>query len=284
MSAVGNLARFIAAHPLTREARLNAWARFVSWQIRSRMRDEVIVPWIDGQRLAVRRGMTGATGNIYAGLHEFADMMLVLHLLRQGDLFLDVGANVGSYTVLASGVRKATTWAFEPDPDALRALRRNVDINALGSRVVIHETALGEIDGELAFTRGMDAVNRVAGDGEANVRTVAVRRLDTLIGTAAPLMMKMDVEGYEPSVLRGAQDLLAQDGLKVIELETLTAEVEASLDHHGFRRACYDPFHRSLTAAPSGPPASNAVFVRDWKLVADRLRSAPAVGILGKSI
>jgi FkbM family methyltransferase len=284
MSALANVARFFAAHPLTREARLNAWVRFLSWQIRSRMRDEVIVPWIDGQWLAVRRGMTGATGNIYAGLHEFADMMLVLHLLREGDLFLDVGANVGSYTVLASGVRRATTWAFEPDPDALRALRRNVDINALGSRVVIHETALGDIDGELPFTRGMDTANRVADDGEAKVRTVAARRLDTLIGTAAPLMMKMDVEGYEPYVVRGAQRLLAQDCLNVIELETLTDEIVASLEHHGFRRAYYDPFLRSLTAAPGRPLAANAVFVRDWKLVANRLQSAPAVDILGKAI
>jgi hypothetical protein len=42
------------------------------------------------------------SGNIYAGLHEFGDMAFVLHFLRAGDLFADVGANIGSYTVLAS--------------------------------------------------------------------------------------------------------------------------------------------------------------------------------------
>jgi hypothetical protein len=49
-------------------------------------------------------GMTGATQNIYVGLQEFVDIMLTLHFLRKGDLFLDMGANVGSYTILASGV------------------------------------------------------------------------------------------------------------------------------------------------------------------------------------
>ena len=41
---------------------------FLRWQIVSRVRDEVIVHWIDGTRFAAKRGMTGATGNIYAGL------------------------------------------------------------------------------------------------------------------------------------------------------------------------------------------------------------------------
>lgn len=61
---------------------------------------EVQFDWIEGARLMVRNGMTGATGNIYCGLHEFTDMSFVLHLLRPDDLFVDVGANIGSYTVL----------------------------------------------------------------------------------------------------------------------------------------------------------------------------------------
>jgi thymidylate synthase len=60
--------------------------------------------------------MTGATGNIYAGLHEFEDMAFLLHLLRSEDMFADVGSNIGSYTILASGVVGAKSVAFEPVP------------------------------------------------------------------------------------------------------------------------------------------------------------------------
>ena len=116
MSAIRNLSNLFSNHPLTRDAPMGAWARFASWQVRSRLQNEVIFPWIGGQRLAVRRGMTGATGNVYVGLHEFSDMMLSLHFLREADHFLDVGANVGSYTILAAGVCKARVWAFEPAP------------------------------------------------------------------------------------------------------------------------------------------------------------------------
>ena len=97
-------------------------------------------------------------------------------------------------------------------------------------------------------------------------------------------MIKMDVEGYEQSVVRGARSLLGRDCLKMIELETLTPEIEASLEHHGFRRAYYNPFDRTLTTAPRGPPAANVAFVRDWDFVAGRLAGAPTVTILGKSL
>ena len=284
VKAVSNLSRFFSTHPLTRDAQLAAWARFVSWQLRSRLRQEVIVPWIGGQSLAVRRGMTGATGNIYVGLHEFSDMMLPLHLLREGDLFLDVGANVGSYTILASGVRGAMTWAFEPDPDTVVALQRNIDLNTLSDRVVVHELALGDRDGTVSFTRGLDTVNRVALQGELSVRQVSVRRLDTLIGNGRPLMIKMDVEGYEESVVRGAHGVLAGDSLKVIELETITPEIQTTFDHYGFSRAHYDPFRRALTNTPNDQHPSNAVFVRDWDFVAARLSAAPVVEVLSKSI
>ena len=160
--AISRTGHFFATHPITRDALFRAWARWLSWQIRSRLSDEVVVGWIEGQRLAVRRGMTGATGNIYTGLHEFDGMMLPLHFLRKGDLFLDIGANIGSFTVLASGVAGATTWAFEPNPETATALERNVELNGLTGLVTVHRVALGDYDGTISFTRGHDTTNHVA--------------------------------------------------------------------------------------------------------------------------
>jgi FkbM family methyltransferase len=256
----------------------------LAWQIRSRLQDEVIFPWIEGQRLAVHRGMTGATGNIYMGLHEFCDMMLLLHFLKEGDLFLDIGSNIGSYTILASGVRKAMTWAFEPDPETILALKRNVQINGIQDRVVLHQLALGDSDGEASFTCGLGTTNRMAMNGDMNIRSVRVRKLDSLVGTNTPLMIKMDVEGFEEHVVRGAKDLLSGKSLLVIELETLTAEFEATLNHHNFGRAYYDPFRRSLTRDPNKFGSSNALFVRDWDFTVARLAAASPVNVLGKFI
>jgi len=107
LSILNNL-RFITRHPLTRNARLATLVRWLRWQVGSRLLPgPVIVPFVNDTGLIVRPGMTGATGNVYCGLHEFEDMALVLHALRLGDLFVDVGANVGSYTALGGGSRRA---------------------------------------------------------------------------------------------------------------------------------------------------------------------------------
>ena len=137
LRALRTMRGVIASHPLTRNEPTRAWLRLVWWVVLSRLMGEINLPWVDGQRLIVRRGMTGATGNVYLGLHEFMSMMLTIHFLREDDLFLDVGANVGTYTVLASGVCRATTWAFEPDAAAVHDLARNVEVNRLGGRVEI---------------------------------------------------------------------------------------------------------------------------------------------------
>jgi FkbM family methyltransferase len=285
MRAVISLARFFASHPLTRTSPIKAWSRVVSWQIKSRMRHEVLVPWIGGCSLAVKRGMTGATGNIYAGLHEFSDMMFLLHFLREGDLFLDIGANVGAYTVLASGVCKAFTSAFEPDPDTLLALRRNVSLNGLEDLVVLNAFALGHCEDELRFTVGLDTANRVAPAEQGNVRTIRQQMLDVVMeDTVTPVMIKIDVEGYEENVLLGAQSVLARDCLQAIELETVTPIVAEILHRNRFTRAYYDPFSRLLARQPIDVPSANSLYVRDFGFVGNRLSVANKVRIFDHAI
>lgn len=284
LAALANLARFFATHPLTRDRPSRAWARFIGWQLRSRLREEVIVPWIGGRKLAARRGMLGATGNIYVGLHEFADMMLPLHLLREGDLFLDVGANIGSYTILAAGVRGASVLAFEPDPGTARLFQRNVEINGLAERVRLMQCALGPEKGEARFTIGLDTANRVARAGDADVRLAPQERLDDLIGERRPVMMKIDVEGYEEEMLKGAAATLARESLVAVELETVTPMIEATMAAHGFERAYYDPFARALRDAPCDAFSLNTLFIRDRPFVEARLESADAVEIFGRLV
>ena len=212
-------ARFISTHPLASRRRFAAATRFLGWQISSWMRNSVEYEWIDGAKLRVRRGMTGATGNIYCGLHEFADMAFVMHCLRPGDGFIDVGANVGSYTVLASAVCGATTLAVEPDPDAADHLRDNIRLNGLAAKVTLLQVALGAYEGRAGFSIGRDTCNHVAGAGSRKVR------LTTLDAAAAaanmrPKLIKMDVEGYESHVIAGAAHTLAGRDLLAVLSES----------------------------------------------------------------
>jgi hypothetical protein len=69
-----NLFRYAWNHPMGRQKRLRTLARIGRWQLSSRLTpDAQALPWVNGSRLVARRGDTGASGNIYFGLHEVED-------------------------------------------------------------------------------------------------------------------------------------------------------------------------------------------------------------------
>ena len=121
--SIFNTIKFITDHPLNRDRKLSSIIRFAKWQIGSRLvQGAIIFDWINGSKFLVKTGETGLTGNIYTGLHEFIDMGFLLHFLRDEDLFIDVGANVGSYSILACYAVGARGIAFEPVPSTYNGL------------------------------------------------------------------------------------------------------------------------------------------------------------------
>lgn len=289
-AALARTGRFLATHPLTRERRLAAFGRFARWQVRSRLRPEVVVPWIGPTRLLVRRGMAGATGNVYCGLHEFAEMAFVLHLLRSGDLFADVGANIGGYTVLAAGVRRARVVAVEPGRRAQAALARNVALNRLSDLVRIAPVALGDAIGTLAFSTGHDATDHVSSRVTEAHERVPQTTADALFADEAPLAMKLDVEGYEAAVLAGGRAVLGAPGLRALIVELNGSghrygfddqRTHRTLLDRGFVACDYDPRTRGLTTrhVRSG---ENTLYVREADWVRHRLETAPPFTVLGR--
>ena len=278
---------FIARHPLGSKRPLAGFWRYFRWQIESRIRREVEFDWIEGSKLVVRNGMAGATGNIYCGLHEFTEMAFLLHLLRPDDLFIDVGANVGSYTVLASAVCGACSIAFEPDPGSAQALRRNVQCNRIERLVVVIQSALGAATDTTRFTVGLDTMNRVASADDKETQAVPVTTLDAQLEGKNPLFIKIDVEGHEAQVIFGATTTLRNPSLLALQLESVDAGVETFLEDIGFRRAAYDPFSRRLSSVIDdsfGRGSQNTLFVRNHDIVQARLQASHAHDILGHLI
>jgi FkbM family methyltransferase len=279
-----NTLKFILKHPLNRGRPIRTLARYASWQVRSRLRQEVEVDWIEGTKLVARNGMTGATGNIYCGLHEYRDMAFILHALRLGDLFVDVGANIGSYTILASGVCGAQSVSIEPDAGTLQHLERNVSANGIGELVDLHLTAVGERSGSISFTRGKDTMNRVASPNDTDVQTVPLARLDDILRGRKPTIIKFDIEGYETPALRGAHEILARPSLNAVILETVDPETLFLLKEYGFTRMSYTPEIRMLTEETGEDDSSNVLFVRGLDALVAKLKSAPERTVLGRAI
>ncbi|ADM10303.1 hypothetical protein PB2503_11279 [Parvularcula bermudensis HTCC2503] len=276
--------RFLNTHPLNRRTPWIGYWNFARWQAKSPfLREKARVEWIDGACLMVSKGMVGATGNIYCGLHEFADMAFILDMLTPEDLFLDIGANVGSYTILAAGARQARAISFEPDPVTVRHLEENVVANGAESLVRIENCALGDCAGTLSFTTGQDAMNRVATASDRAVQSVPVKRLDDIEGAASAVVAKLDVEGFEAPVLKGASTVLASKTLLAVEAETADPDVVSLLEGAGFVERYYDPWAKRLAEQPIvGLNASNALFIRDVDAVDARLAAAGPIAWQGR--
>lgn len=294
MSLFGTL-RFVVNHPLNRGRKLTSIARFAKWQIGSRLvRDPIVYDWVNGTKFLVRRGEAGLTGNIYTGLHEFPDMGFLLHFLRPNDLFIDVVANAGSYTILASAAIGARGIAFEPIPETHGRLMENLRLNHLDDRVVALNQDVGADSATLQFTSDTDCTNHALGADElhANTVSVEVNTLDSALLGQSPMLMKIDVEGYETPVLMGGQQALRNESLRAVIMELNgsgdrygfdESRILAMMLDSGFGTYSYDPLTRALVNLEGKNLASgNTLFLRDLPFVQQRLRDAPKVTVNGR--
>ena len=287
--------RMLLTHPLSRGRISRVAYDTAKWQLTSRLlRKEMIHEWVAGTRFYVQRGETGLTGNIYTGLLEFSDMMFLLHALTADDLFADIGANSGAYTILASGVRRAKTYAFEPVPSTYERLLRNIALNEIDALVKPMLCALGARPGRLLFWSNLDTMNRVADENTPSAITVDVTTLDDVFFQDPPTLMKIDVEGYEEAVLRGGDRVLRDPRLQAIVAEVNEAshvygynenEILRLLGSYGFSPYAYGPFDRALTALPGlNNRENNTIFVRDLPGIRRRIAQSGSINVAGRLV
>lgn len=147
------------------------------------------------------------------------------------------------------------------------------------------------------FTAESDALNRVAVDGDKGRQRlveVDVLPLDEILQVAVPLLLKVDVEGFEPQVLSGAARTLSNPALKAIIIETMGHEkrygygpafVHDMLADNGFLSYDYQPFGRKIAPCPWSPEGKasrfNSLYLRDLEFVERRIASTPIVEVLG---
>lgn len=295
MSLVNTL-KHLVNHPLNKSNKIAAIVRFLKWQVGSRLvPGEVIYQWINNSKIVARTGETGVTGNIYCGLHEFPDMAFLLHVLREGDLFVDIGANVGSYTVLASSAIGARGYCFEPVPSTYARLMTNIRLNNLGEHVVSLNIALGNSRGEIHFSSDQNCMNHVIADNEIteNKITVTVSTLDEELKDD-PFLMKIDVEGYETPALEGADNTLRNKELCCVIMELNgsgkrygydESKILSMMSDYGFKTYSYKPFERSLiNLEGKNLTEGNTIFIRNMDRIMERIKAASKIEVHGVSI
>lgn len=136
-------------------------------------------------------------------------------ILREGDHFVDIGANIGFFSVLAGNACGPTgrVWSFEPSPTLFHRLEHNLQINRL-TNVNPRCCAIGDKDGTVQFftatsvNAGLGSIRDIGHSADQRIH-VPIRMLDSLRDEMGRVrLIKIDVEGAEPLVMSGAKQIL----------------------------------------------------------------------------
>ncbi len=163
---------------------------------------------------------------------------------REGRVVYDIGANVGAYSLIAASLG-ATVFAFEPSPENYAALHANMRLNDLENRIVPLPFVLGSQSSIARFVVPDVSSGATAGfvsgrSRETEGTPLVAFTLDSLrsqLSLSPPHAIKIDVDGGEVEVLRGATTLLANSELSDILIEVedaLLSTVRSMLEGFGF--------------------------------------------------
>ncbi len=212
-----------------------AWARVLF----PRLPGETCLPTPWGFALHVdpRRGKGLEQALFFQGTYETGTLHIMRQVLRPGDTFVDIGANIGLMSLFAARQvgPAGQVHAFEPLPATRTLLEKNVAANGL-AHVRVHSTALGanrETRPLFAHAeRNRGCASFLPGEEETMAHTAEIRPLEDVLPATdtPPRMIKIDVEGWELDVLRGAARVLSNPCPPVLCVEC-TAPTPPRDDH-----------------------------------------------------
>lgn len=208
--------KYIWTHPANNGKRLPATMRAVAYQARARSGRRTMATLGEQARIWVDLHFTSASSVVYANPPDWNEMHAWKRWLRPGDLFVDVGANVGVYSLWAADLG-AEVYSVEPSPEALEKLHDNVLLNDFP--ISIMDCALSDRPGKMLLSTGQGTVNHLLLDPDDDGDHVAVDTLDNVLGEQRAAGVKIDVEGAERLVLEGARQALSEHRIRLLQLE-----------------------------------------------------------------
>lgn len=215
ISQAVQILRRVWNHPANRNRRVRQIRRAICYQARGRLLGKPTLTQIgDYSLMWARLHEPSSSKPLYFNPPDYYEMLEWRRWLRRGDLFIDVGANVGYYSLWAaeSGARVV---AIEPSSRTLWQLRANVSLNDYD--ITVLACAIGATPGVVRITTDQGPMNRLALEGEEG-EEVTMTTLDLVLdGRSA--YVKMDVETAEFAVLMGAHQSLIDKRLKLIQME-----------------------------------------------------------------
>ena len=174
-----------------------------------RMPQGTALPILTGPLRGKRWILRAGNYSCWLGTYELRKQQLFAAELSGANVVYDIGAHAGFYSMLAAVATAPTgrVYAFEPFQTNVGHLRRHTTINGLSIEVI--EAAVADWDGTAAFQAGEDSyTGKLQGSGQ-DIEVTTVDAFRTRQGADCPDLIKIDVEGAELLVLKGAAETLS---------------------------------------------------------------------------
>jgi FkbM family methyltransferase len=169
-----------------------------------------VLPILQG-RLRGKKWIKGSGVNGYwLGSYESEKASLFGKTLKKGDIVFDIGAHVGFYTLLSAELagKEGKVFSFEPLMANYEYLKKHIEINNY-KNITPFNVAVSDREGFAFFARGENtSTGHLTNEGEIRVRTIAIDDWINNKKLPIPNILKIDVEGAEFNVLKGAVNLL----------------------------------------------------------------------------
>jgi len=202
---------------------------------------EVIKNLSNGRKILLFPGSVVSRMFLYTDIPDKEEITLLRNKIDNKSIFLDIGANIGSYSVLLSDKTKKI-YAFEPSPVSNKLCRKNFSLNNIKVNNV-NKIALSDKKGVFSFSDfgGATTVNYLTEGSDAKIK-VKTDFLDNWVKDNIKsrdfnLVLKIDVEGSEKKVIKGASLLLKNKKIKYLVFEVLEkkSKVFELLKSYGYK-------------------------------------------------
>ncbi len=214
----------IVNHPLNRKSKIKTFLRLLWWKVNQlTFKLPTIVELVPGRKIICYPDSSSGGLIVYKRLFDYEEMQYLLKHLKKESTFIDIGANIGDYSLIASSIiTKRTIHTFEPFHSVLARLKENIALNKINN-ITIHEEVVSDKDGYEYFDLESESeVNHITyTKTEASLKLKCIK-LDTFAERNKLSMinfLKVDVEGAEMKALKGAERLLSEHKVKTILLE-----------------------------------------------------------------
>lgn len=289
-----NSLRTLYSAPYNQKRPIFAMFRFIYWKIIRifKLKNVKYKLW-DNRTILINYDSIQSMWIMYNYYVDWEEFNLISKYVQPADEVFDIGSNMGFYTIwMSKFITKGKIHSFEPDSGNFEKLHKNIALNNLQAMVVANKKAVSDVNGELLFTRLFDGENHIVDQAlqnyiiQKNTVSIYSQKIDSyIIEHNIPFVayMKIDVEGFEYSVLKGANTILVNKGIDILQLEineTISNsgkgihDILELLTHYHYRLCKYNIETNQLESTIYSTKRENYFAVSDVDKINIRLRKS----------